>query len=225
MFEHLLQLPLFQGMSPEALTALVEKYRFHFLKYHDGDTIVEVGETCTHIRFVVSGAARVVMRCRHQNVTISQTLVAPHVLGADSLFGLDTTYPFTAVSVGTCGILQIAKTDYVTMLQSNKVLLFNILNHLSRGAQMLTTSLLAMQHGDVAERLMRWVTALTTRSSQDVHIHFVQRDLCCLLAASRKTLIAAINHLEEAGLITHHQNEIQVLDLRSMRDTATSSVS
>ena len=59
MFEQLMQLPLFQGVSNERMTSLVEKLPFHFLKFHDGDTIISAGDECTHIRFIVSGSVRV----------------------------------------------------------------------------------------------------------------------------------------------------------------------
>ena len=55
MYQQLMQLPLFQGVSTEKITALVEKLPFHFLKFRNGDQIFAAGEPCTHIKFIVSG--------------------------------------------------------------------------------------------------------------------------------------------------------------------------
>ena len=223
MFELLMQLPLFQGVSAATLSTIVEKYKFHFLKYHDGEVVVDAGDVSTHVRFVVSGAVRTTTSCRHLNVSLSQTLAAPHVLGPDTLFGVNTTYPFTATALDTCGILQIAKADYVTMLQTDKVFLFNILNYLSRGTQVLTSTLLDVEHADALERLVRWVEPLTTRTSIDVALRFTQKDLCQLLGVSRKALMTALDTLSSQGVITHSAHELGITDLRKFTSCKSKS--
>ncbi|MBQ7691082.1 MAG: Crp/Fnr family transcriptional regulator [Muribaculaceae bacterium] len=214
MYELLLQLPLFQGVSAETLSTLVEKYRFHFLKCREGDTVVEAGDVCTHVRFVVSGAVRLTTRCRHLDVSLSQTLAAPNVLGPDSLFGVDTTYSFTAVAVDNCGVLQIAKADYVAMLQADKVLLFNILNYLSRGMQVFASFTLGVRDGGAAEALLRWVKPLTSRTSQEVVIRYTQKDLCTLLGVRRKALLESLADLQNAGWVSLDHRQISIHDLR-----------
>ena len=214
MFELLMQLPLFQGVSAEMLSTLVEKYKFHFLKFADGDTVVEAGQLCTHVRFVVSGAVRVATRCRALDVMLLQTLAAPNVLGPDSLFGVDTAYPFSATAVGTCGILQIAKADYVAMLQADKVFLFNILNRLSRSAQQLTSILLGVEQGSTTERLVRWVEPLAARAATDIVLQYTQRDLCTLLGVQRKALLAALEAMQTDGLVELAPRRIAITDLR-----------
>ena len=90
MFDKLLTLPLFQGISKQSLSQLVEKYPFHFLKYKKGDTIIEQGDVCTHMRFVVSGSVNVVIESSKTKVELSQTLDAPEVIAPDYLFGRTT---------------------------------------------------------------------------------------------------------------------------------------
>ena len=54
-FDKLLHLPLFQGVTQERLRDVIEKIPFHFLKYRKGERILDSGDPCTHVRFVVSG--------------------------------------------------------------------------------------------------------------------------------------------------------------------------
>ena len=49
MYEILMGLPLFNGVSRDCISQIIEKYKFHFLKYLPGEQIVMAGETCTHI--------------------------------------------------------------------------------------------------------------------------------------------------------------------------------
>ena len=55
MYQQLMQLPLFQGVSTDKITSLVEKLPFHFLKFRNGEQIFAAGDQCTHMRFIVSG--------------------------------------------------------------------------------------------------------------------------------------------------------------------------
>ncbi len=212
MFEQLMQLPLFQGVSNERMTSLVEKLPFHFLKFHDGDTIISAGDECTHIRFIVSGSVRVNTKFENLNIKLGQTLDSPHVLGAEAMFGINTAYPYTVQSQGTCGILQLLKSDYVKVLQSDKVFLFNILNYLSSNAHRFTHSLLQTR----SEFSSLMLYPLVMPMSRDVTLSFKQRDLCHLLGLQRTTFIKRLNTLQEQGLIEWTTNEIKILDPKEL---------
>lgn len=214
MFELLMQLPLFQGLSTDAISQLVEKYPFHFLKYGDGERIISSSDSVTHARFVVSGSVRLDMPFTNLNVVLSHTLSAPQVLGADWLFGMTTIYPYNVTAVGKCGILQITKADYVEMLRSNKVLMFNILNFLSLCGQRSSTSMLNLHNGSLAERVALLLRTFTTRTSTDVEITFKQKDLCSLLSTQRNSLFTAMNALQQKGLVTFTSNKLIITDLR-----------
>ena len=218
MFEQLMQLPLFQGVSAKQLSALVEKMPFHFLKYHMGDLIIEEGDQCTHVRFVVSGKVRVEVAFRNFQVKVEQTLAAPNVLAPDYLFGLDTTYPFTVTALGECGIMQLRKADYIKVIQSDKVFLFNILNYLSLGRQRFITGLLDARNGSVVERIALITAILTTQVSEDVTFSYRQKDLCALLGAQRATLIHALDQLQDMGAIQYTTTQFNIIDLKFLRN-------
>ena len=46
MYENLLQLPYFQGMSKDEITAILDKVTIEFFSYNDGETICRFGEEC-----------------------------------------------------------------------------------------------------------------------------------------------------------------------------------
>ena len=212
MYHQLMQLPLFQGVSTDKITALVEKLPFHFLKFRNGEQIFAVGDPCTHIRFIVSGKVKLETPCGHLRVSLLQTLSTPHVLAAEYLFGRDTTYPYTAVADGPCGILQLRKSDYIKMLGSDKVFLFNILNYLSSGSQRNVSSVLDIKDGSVIERLAIMVDALTVAGATDVTLRFKQKDLCSLLGTQRTTLITSLDKLADDEIIDYDSNELHILD-------------
>ena len=192
MYQQLKQLPLFQGMSTDILRALVEKLPFHFLKFRGGEHIFAAGDPCTHIRFIVSGKVRLETACDNLRVSLFQTLSAPHVLAADYLFGRETVYPYSAIADGSCGILQLRKGDYISMVSSDKVFLFNI------------------------ERIAMVVDTLASPGAIDVALRFKQKDLCALLGTQRTTLISTLDKLSADGIIEYDSNELRVQDLAGL---------
>ena len=218
MYQQLMQLPLFQGVSSEKITALVEKLPFHFLKFRNGEQIFAAGDPCTHMRFIVSGRVRLETPCDHLRVSLFQTLSTPHVLAAEYLFGRETTYPYHAVADGSCGLLQLRKSDYIKMLGSDKVFLFNILNYLSTGSQRSLGSILATRDGSVMERLAILVDALTITGATDVMLRYKQKDLCALLGTQRTTLIASLDKLSDEDILDYDSNELHILDQQRLTD-------
>ena len=216
MYQQLMQLPLFQGVSTEKITELVEKLPFHFLKYRSGEQIVTAGDSCTHIRFIVSGKVRMAMNCSRLKVSLEQTLSTPHVLAPDYLFGRDTAYPFTAYAEGPCGILQLLKGDYIKMINTDKVFLFNILNYLSSGSQRGTSMALAARDGSVSERLAMLMSVLAVPGATDIVLKYKQKDLCSLLGTQRTTLIATLDKLSDQEILDYDSSEMRFLDLAGL---------
>ncbi len=218
MYQQLMQLPLFQGVSTEKITALVEKLPFHFLKFRSGEQIFAAGDPCTHIKFIVSGQVRLEQAFSHLRINFCQTLSSPHVLAAEYLFGKETVYPFTAVASGPCGILQLRKSDYIKMVNTDKVFLFNILNYLSSGSQRCVSSLQAIKEGTVTERLAMMVDLLTLPGAIDVEFQYKQKDICVLLGTQRTTFIASLDKLSEMDIIDYDTNVLHILDIRRLTD-------
>lgn len=212
MFDKLMELPLFQGASHEQISALVAKIPFHFLKFSDGQRIIASGSASTHLRFIVSGKARSVTSGAAARVAVAQTLSAPNVVGADFMFGREPAYPFDLYAVGDCGMLQLSKADYMSIVRSDDVFLFNILNYLSRNAQKPKLSLQHMSHGLVAERIAFMVSMFTSKASADIAITFRQKDLCLMLGTRRTALVSALSSLKARGIVDYTSSTISVLD-------------
>lgn len=212
MFDKLMELPLFQGASHEQISALVAKIPFHFLKFSNGQRIIASGSASTHLRFIVSGKARSVTSGAAARVAVAQTLSAPNVVGADFMFGREPAYPFDLYAVGDCGILQLSKADYMSIVRSDDVFLFNILNYLSCNAQKPKLSLQHMSHGLVAERIAFMVSMFTSKASADIAITFRQKDLCLMLGTRRTALVSALSSLKARGIVDYTSSTISVLD-------------
>lgn len=218
MYELLIGLPLFSGASYERILEVVGSTKFHFLKYNAGEVFIKPGEPCTHLKFVISGSARISIANSDKRFVVSQTVKAPNVIAPDFIFGRTTLYPCTATALTQTGILQITKADYLKILNSDPIFLFNFLNSLSMNAQKAVEGVLSVATGSLEERIAFWIIALTQRGGEDIVMSCRQRDLYSVFGVQRSSFIATLDEMKEKGLIDYSSNEIRFLNRRALID-------
>lgn len=209
-------LPLFKGASYDRMQKTVGSCRFHFLKYLPGALIFNAGDPCDDIAFVLSGSVRIITDSHDGRFTVSQTIASQDVISAEFLFGRNTRYPGKVVAIDTVSILRISKSDYISIINSDPVFLFNYLNLLSMNAQKALEGILSVGSGGVAERIAYWVSALTQTRSTDIVLECSHRDLAALFGVPRTTLKNALDDLKDKGLIDYTPTQIHALDRRGL---------
>ena len=217
-YQTLMQLPLFQGVSRGKLLELVEKTRFHFLKYEDGEKVASRATACTHLKFLLSGSIRCEMSTFDNKVKLSQTLHAPDIIAPDHLFGRSTHYPANYFAVGQIGIMQIDKSTFMNFMQEEPIFLINLLNILSRRSPKNKECLLSMSNGDMRERLAYWILNLTSRNATNIRINARQRDLYGYFGVQRTALLKTLEEMEQEKIIDYTVNEVNILDRQALRD-------
>lgn len=218
MYDILLELPLFKGVSRERISEIVGTAKFHFLKYLEGETVVTAGEPCTHIKFIISGSARFSVVNADGRFRVSETLTAPEVISPEFLFGRVTSYPCTGVALEPTGILQISKSDYMRILNSDDIFLYNFLNILSVNAQNPVEGVLALTTGSIEERIAFWIVSLTQRGGTDIALTCRQRDLYSLFGVQRTSFLSTLESLKQRGVIDYDQTEIRINSRRALID-------
>lgn len=216
MYNILLGLPLFQGVSHSKISELIEKIKFHFLKYLNNEQIIECKDSCNNLKFLISGSAKIEIYNQNKRIKLSQTITAPNVIGAEYLFGKTTAYPFAVYASPEAGILQIEKADYLKILKSDIVFLFNMLNYLSRNSQTPTEAVLSLTSGSIAERFAFWVSSLTYKGSTDIVIESKQKDMYTMLGVQRSSFINTLDDLKEKGILDYTTNSIKINDREAL---------
>lgn len=208
MFEILMDLPLFRGVTRARLAQTVGEAKFHFLKFPPGELIVRADEPCTHLTFIISGAVRSQIVNRSGRFAVSQTLAAPAVISPDFLFGRFTNYPGDVTAIDSVGVLKISKSDYLKILHSDQVFMFNYLNTLSVNAQKALKGVLSLTTGEVDERIAFWIIALTQPGATDITLSCRKRDLCSLFGVPRAVFDASLESMLARGFLKSYDNKV-----------------
>lgn len=223
MYEILMNLPLFSGVSHEKISEIVEKAKFHFLKYSEGVQIINAGDPCTHIKFVISGSVRSTISNSDGRFKVSQTLRAPGVIAPEFLFGKAPFYPNSVVALDTTSLLQISKNDYIKILNTDEIFMYNFLNTLSMNAQKAVEGILAITSGSLEERIAFWIISLTQRGGEDIALTCKARDLYSLFGVQRTSFIATLDSMAQRGIIDYDTQEIRIHSRDSLLEILNTS--
>ena len=216
-YELLMGLPLFSGVTYDKMLEIIGSTKFHFLKYSVGDTFISEGEQCTHIKFIISGKARLTVSDYRHSMEVLQTLTAPDVIAPEYIFGRSTSYPCSVTAMEPVGVLQIAKADYMKILNSDPIFLINYLNMLSMNAQKAVDGLLAIVSGSIEQRVALWIVSLTQIGGTDIALTCKGHELSSLFGdMDRKAFYLALENLKSRELIDYTINRIDVLDRRGL---------
>ena len=222
MYQQLMALPLFAGISHQKISEVIGKYPFHFLKFNDGETIISRGEICTHLISVIAGNVSTITQSKDSKFKVTQILKSPNTISPEFLFGRSTRSPLTAKAIGQSGILKISKSDFLQILNSDPIFLFNYLNSLSMQAQLSVDGVMALTSGNLEKRIAYWILALTQPGGTEISLECKQRDMYAVFGVQRQSLVSALDGLTQAGVITYSNREIQVVERKKLAEILNS---
>lgn len=170
MYEKIMQLPLFHGISKEQVSSFLEKTTIEFINYEDGEQIIEEGNFVESIVFVMSGHIRITHSLPHFNISIEETAGEGRVLGAENLFGMSTRYPFSANAEGKTSVMCFSKKQYISLLETDPIYRLNFFNYLSIRAQKPLGILINNSKPDIYSRLKTISETLSSSYSKTLTI-------------------------------------------------------
>lgn len=202
MFETLMSLPLFKGASVEQISAFVEKTHLAFKTYNPGETIASGKDSCRTLRCLISGEMRVAHPMFSEGIIVNETVSAGRFIGAERLFGLDNHLGFKARALTRCGTMELPKSQYMTLLQSNQIFLMNCLNYLARSAQKGFSVLAEADPGSLASLLAHMINVTTTHESRDISVESVNCPVKEFFSGILHDAESQLDVLESEGVVS-----------------------
>ena len=212
MYELLMQLPVFQGVSTEQLTGIIEKIPFSFSQYEPGEMIMMKGEECSSMTFILSGTVRTETPTFGNKVKIFQEFEGPYTMPFYNLFGAETHLHDTLVAVSRVGVMQLDKTNVLNVLQQNPILLINSMNMLCTNAQKQHKAMDFSGENDPVMRLASWMLAFTERKAQNITIEAETSDWCDLLQVDDSSFWRCVAVFEGQQIVEVEGKTIKLLD-------------
>ena len=216
MYDTLLSLPLFQGMSQADFNSLLQKIRLDFARYDEGGTIISAGERCKSFAFLINGTVESSRSGMDGNLTFMEQIDAPCLIEPYSMFGRAGSYQRTYTAVTPCSFLMVDKQYIYTELGKYNICRMNLLNILSGRVQQLDSHVWTMDGTDLRGRIIRFIKGLSDIQSGTKKLSIKMNDLAVLMDATRLNVSRELNALESDGLISLRRKEILVPALENL---------
>ena len=217
MYNTLLQLPLFQGMSKNELSRIIERVRFHFQKFEPGEQLFQASEPCQQLAFLIHGEVQAETQAPRGDFSFIETFSSPMTIELHSLFGTSPTYKATYTALKSTDILTIDKCYIHSVLNDYEVFRINLLNLLSHKAGQLYDKLWSIDAQELEGRIIHFVKGLCTTTQGPKTLKIKMEQLARLLDDTRLNISCVLNKWQEEGLIEMHRKEFIFKDIDRLR--------
>ena len=216
MYDTLLSLPLFQGMSQVDFNSLLQKVRLDFVRYEEGSTIISAGERCKSFAFLINGSVESSRSGMDGNLIFMEQVDAPCLIEPYSMFGRAGSYQRTYTALTPCSFLMVDKQYIYTELGKYNICRMNLLNILSGRVQQLDSHMWTMEGMDLRGRITRFIKGLSDIQTGSKKMCVKMNYLATLMDATRLNVSRELNALEAEGLISLRRKEIFIPALEKL---------
>lgn len=213
MFDTLLQLPLFQGLSHEDFTSILGKAKLHFIKHRPGETVVSHGDNCDRLIFILKGTLSATTPATDHSYLFTEHFTAPCLLEPYSMFGMHTTFAATYTAVEETDTVCISKRFAMNELLRYEICRLNYLNILCNRAQTLRRRQMTTPTGDVESRIISFIAGLSERPTGRKSLKIRMEEVARICNETRMNVSKTLNSLQNKGLVELHRGEIVVPQL------------
>lgn len=217
MYESLMNLPYFQGMSKDEITSILDKVKLEFLRYNDGELILKQGEPCCCFTVLVRG--EVTSSCISSDgiYNVIEELTTPFAFEPYSLFGLSPYYRCSYYAKGVCDVLSINKSYLFEEFARYDIFLMNMLNLVCQRAQQKSAQIWNMREIGIAEKIVNFMLYRTEQLDGCKILQVKMGDLATILGETRINISRTLNAFQQGGLVELRRKEIIIPSLIKLK--------
>lgn len=210
MYDTLLQLPLFQGLCQTDFTNIIGKVKLHFSRHKAGERIVNKGDVCNELIFMLKGEMMSESVNNENTYTYCEFYNAPYVIEPFSLFGMNTRYASSYITQSDVNLVTINKSFVLSELNKYDIFRLNYLNIISNRAQVLYDRLWNITSNDTESKIINFLLSHTEKQAGKKILKTKMDDFARILGDTRLTVSKTLNEMQEKNIIILHRKEIEI---------------
>ena len=198
LYDKLLELPLFIGISTDELSDIVGQTKFGFHK-------------------LVADKPLVSMDADNHRYRIEEELPAPAVIQPEHFFGLMQRYTKDFIAQTDCSLLSLDKSEVLRLLDNYLIFRLNLLNSISMQAQRMSHIPWRQQPSDIRQQFVNFLRLRCLTQAGRKVLRITMEDLAQELHQSRLNISRMLNALQRDGLLTMSRGIITIPQLETLR--------
>lgn len=216
MYNSLLQIPLFQGISTTDLTEILEKVKIHFKKVSKGETFIREGEKCENIVFVINGSIESIFTGKNSKLVFKEKYLNTQIIEPYSLFGVQTQYTKSYCALTETDLVYIEKKYFLPQFRQYDIFNINILNLLCSRIQASNNKILLCNAYTPEEKILELFAKLSDFRSGEKVMQIKMEDLAKLIGETRLTTSKALNAMRVKNILSLKRKEIVLNEARNI---------
>lgn len=210
LFDNLLQIPLFLGMSESDLMEIATRTRFDFHKTAEGGKMQREGQLCDKLTMLLSGTVAMTSYANGREYSVTEDINAPYVIEPERLFGIKNRYDRTVTAKSPCSAVTLAKAEVTRLLDNHAVFRLNLLNLISSNMQRELRHKWRIEPRTLRERMVKFFDMRCSYPAGTKHFNIKMTQLATELNTSRRAVSAALNQMQDEGLIALRRAGIDI---------------
>lgn len=216
LYDQILNLPLFQGLSHDDLSDIVSHTKFDFLKVKAGSIIVRENTPCTHLRFLLSGSVCMHSHADDNSYSVDEILSAPNIFEVERLFGLTQYYSHTITAYTECSLLVLTKEEIMQLSDELLVFRINLFNRMATDVQKLRENFWRKEPKTLPESIMRFFVLHSAYPAGHKVFNITMQTLANEVHQSRLNVSNKLNEWNRKGLIIISRSKIDIPRLEKL---------
>lgn len=213
-YDKLLRLPLFTGMSLDELQRIMSKMRMDFGKYAEKSVIVNNGEKCSRLLIIVDGTVESCAQAEDGSYMLFETLHAPLVLQQESIFGRFQEFTRSFIAKTQVSTLTLDKSEIQSLISKSMVFRLNMLGLLSTRLQKHEQELWRQKGLSMEARIISFFRLHCLTPVGHKLFKIKMTTLAEILNAARIDVSHALNALQEKHLVILSRGKVEIPDLQ-----------
>lgn len=223
MYESLMCLPYFQGMSKDEITSILDKVKLVFTRHSDGERIAAQGTPCNNLTLLIRGTLTSKCVSPNSRYILTEELTTPFAFEPYSLFGLSPTYRSSYYAHGECDTLTIEKSYLFNELSRYNIFLINLMNILCQRTQQKTAQIWNARRLPLPERIVEFIAIRSESQEGCKTLQIKMDDLADILGETRINVSRALNLLQKNKLIELRRKKIHIPSFKLLANYRTES--
>lgn len=194
--------PLFDGLSDKELSFLLEPDSCILGNYRKGAVIVQEGEACHAVGFVISGGLCAQLLSHAGGIIKMRMFVKGDCFGQGLLFMPRQRYPYTIVANDRASVLYVPYEGFRQVMDSSIRFNQNLISSLCESMEILMDKVRILSRADVRSRLILYLGKEMRRAnSAIIDLPHTKADIAALLGVARPSVPRELGRMQRDGLI------------------------
>lgn len=216
MYNRLLSLPLFTGMTTGELTQMLAHIHMEFQQYEAGEVIVAQDDRCNKLIYVLKGKVKAEYIDHEHHFVLQEFIDYPFVIEPYNMHGLVQKYEHTYMTEERTDTVMISKQEFHAIMLNYRIPRMNIMNLLCAKVQKAEQLLRQNEPKTVEDKIVQFIRRYSITGKGTKQLQIKMENLANHIQETRINVSNVLKEWNQQGLIKQGRGSFQVTNVEGL---------